>query len=200
MPSTRYTCVTLPWPALIRNLSRTVNFDGVRLRLWSAATNGHIVHPPDDIWVWRMTVEWYWQGKTEEIGEKPVPVPHCPPQIPRGLTGERIRASAVRGQRLTSWVMSRSPRAVKFHFAQGKLCHVFRCEFQAEGISSRSTRTWTLGCYLISPFLCVFLSVCLNLSLQVKAVSVCWSVKNYYRSTMGNIVSMVSPPPMSDVT
>jgi hypothetical protein len=31
-------------------------------------------------------VEWNWQGKTEEVGEKPVPVPLCPPQIPRGLT------------------------------------------------------------------------------------------------------------------
>jgi hypothetical protein len=26
-------------------------------------------------------------GKTEEVGEKPVPVPLCAPQIPRGLTG-----------------------------------------------------------------------------------------------------------------
>jgi hypothetical protein len=49
-------------------------FDGVRLRLWPAATNGHNVYPPDDIWVWRAMVEWYWQGKTEELGEKPVPV------------------------------------------------------------------------------------------------------------------------------
>jgi hypothetical protein len=27
----------------------------------------------------------YWQGKTEELREKPVPVPLCPPQIPHGL-------------------------------------------------------------------------------------------------------------------
>jgi hypothetical protein len=27
-------------------------------------------------------VERYWQGKTEDLGEKPVPVPLCPPQIP----------------------------------------------------------------------------------------------------------------------
>ena len=34
-------------------------------------------------------VEWNWQGKTEVLGEKPVPVPLCPPQIPHGLTRDR---------------------------------------------------------------------------------------------------------------
>jgi hypothetical protein len=29
-------------------------------------------------------VEWNWQGKTEVLGEKPVPMPLCPPQIPHG--------------------------------------------------------------------------------------------------------------------
>jgi hypothetical protein len=42
----------------------------------------------------------YWQGKTEEHGEKLVPVPLCTPQIPHGLTRARTRASAVRGRRL----------------------------------------------------------------------------------------------------
>jgi hypothetical protein len=42
---------------------------------------------------------------TEELfWEKPVPVPLCPPQIPRGLT----RASAVRGRRITTWAMART--------------------------------------------------------------------------------------------
>jgi hypothetical protein len=27
-------------------------------------------------------VEWNWQGKTEVLGEKPIPVSLCPPQIP----------------------------------------------------------------------------------------------------------------------
>jgi hypothetical protein len=36
-------------------------------------------------------------GKTEEHGERPVPVPPCPPQIPHGLTRARHRASAERG-------------------------------------------------------------------------------------------------------
>jgi hypothetical protein len=59
-----------------------IDFDGVRLRLWTAATN---VHPPDDV-SWRAAVEWYWQGKTEDLGKKkPVSVPLCPQQIPHGL-------------------------------------------------------------------------------------------------------------------
>jgi hypothetical protein len=35
-------------------------------------------------------------------GEKPVPVPLCPPQIPHELTRDRTRASAVGGRRLTA--------------------------------------------------------------------------------------------------
>jgi hypothetical protein len=31
-------------------------------------------------------MEWNWQGKTEVLGEKPVPVPLCPQQIPHRLT------------------------------------------------------------------------------------------------------------------
>jgi hypothetical protein len=53
-------------------------------------------------------VKWNWQGKTEVLGEKPVPVPLCPPQIPHGLTRDRTRASAVGGRRLTAWAMARS--------------------------------------------------------------------------------------------
>jgi hypothetical protein len=35
------------------------------------------------------------KGKPKYSGEKPVPVPLCPPQITHGLTRDRIRASAV---------------------------------------------------------------------------------------------------------
>ena len=54
-------------------------------------------------------VELNWQGKTEVLGEKPVPVPLCPPQIPHGLIWDRTRSSAVRGRRLTAWAMARPP-------------------------------------------------------------------------------------------
>jgi hypothetical protein len=71
-----------------------------------------ILRIPQMIRVWRETVEWYWQGKTEELGKKPVPVPLCPPQIPHGLTRTRTRASAVRGRRLTNWALARPCRVV----------------------------------------------------------------------------------------
>jgi hypothetical protein len=52
-------------------------------------------------------VEWNWQGKTEVLGVKPVPVPLCPPQIRRGLARDRTRASAVKDRRQTAWAMAR---------------------------------------------------------------------------------------------
>jgi hypothetical protein len=52
-------------------------------------------------------VEWNWQGKTEELGENPVPVPLCPPQIAHGLSRDRRRASAVGGRQQTAWAMAR---------------------------------------------------------------------------------------------
>jgi hypothetical protein len=50
-----------------------VDFDGLRLSLCTAATNGHNIYSPDD-----MSLEsnggMLLTGKTEELGEKPVPV------------------------------------------------------------------------------------------------------------------------------
>jgi hypothetical protein len=59
-------------------------------------------------------VEWNWQGKTEVLGEKIVPVPLCLTQIPHGLNWDRTRASTVRGRRLTAWDMARSIYLVSF--------------------------------------------------------------------------------------
>jgi hypothetical protein len=46
-------------------------------------------------------------GENRQLGEKPVPVPLCPPQTPHGLIRDRTRASAVEGRRLTAWAMAR---------------------------------------------------------------------------------------------
>jgi hypothetical protein len=82
-----------------------VRVGGVRLRLWTAATNRPVVHP-QMIYVYG---EPRWndidRGKPVELGEKPVPVPLRPPQIPHGLIRARTRASAAWDRRLTVWAM-----------------------------------------------------------------------------------------------
>jgi hypothetical protein len=50
-----------------------------------------VVNPPDDVWIWISTVEWYWQGKTEELG-KTVPMPLFPQ---RGLARARTPVCAL---------------------------------------------------------------------------------------------------------
>jgi hypothetical protein len=73
---------------------------GVRPCPWTATTNGPAVHFPDYIYVCilRSTAKWYWLGKTEELVDKPVSVPQCPPQISHGLT----RTSTVKGRPATN--------------------------------------------------------------------------------------------------
>jgi hypothetical protein len=67
----------------------------------------HCSSSPGDIRVCRITVEWCWQGKTEELRETLVPLPFCPPQIPHGLTQVCTWSYMVRGRRLTTWSMAR---------------------------------------------------------------------------------------------
>jgi hypothetical protein len=57
---------------LISNVVAVVHGDGLRLYLQTAASNGPIYHSPDYTWVWGATVEWYWQGNTEELRKNPV--------------------------------------------------------------------------------------------------------------------------------
>jgi hypothetical protein len=84
-------------------------------------------------------VEWNWQGKTEESGENPVPVPLCLPQIPHGP----IRASAVEGRRLTAWAMARPIKGFANHYTEFVAC-VCAC-----GHAKYATvRFWQLVSYL----------------------------------------------------
>jgi hypothetical protein len=78
-----------------------VYVDGVTPCLWNAATDGPTLNSLYDIWVWRATVEWCWQDKTEELGDKPVPVRLCPPQVPHRQSLARTRTCVVRDRRLT---------------------------------------------------------------------------------------------------
>jgi hypothetical protein len=84
---------------------RNGKFSGKILRKIFHLTSLFIPHV---IWVWRVTVEWYWQGKTEDITENPVPVPFCPPQILHELTQAWTQTTMVRGRRLTTWAMAQA--------------------------------------------------------------------------------------------
>jgi hypothetical protein len=55
-------------------------------------------------------------GETEEVREKPVPVPHCPPQITHGLTLQRTQASVVKSQWLTAWTMALPLFRIYLHY------------------------------------------------------------------------------------
>jgi len=52
-------------------------------------------------------VEKYGEGKTEVIWEKSVPVPFCPPRIPRRMDCGRTPASVATGRRQTAQVKAR---------------------------------------------------------------------------------------------
>ena len=51
-------------------------------------------------------VEWYWQGKTAVLWEKPVTVSLCPPQIPHGQAWDRTNTYTVTGWQWTAWAMA----------------------------------------------------------------------------------------------
>jgi hypothetical protein len=59
------------------------------------------VHPRNDIWVWRNTVEWYWQGKPNILETTCFRLTLVTTN-PTWTAWSRTRASAVRGQRLTA--------------------------------------------------------------------------------------------------
>jgi hypothetical protein len=82
-----------------------VHVDGNRLRLWTAATNGPVVHPCDYEYG---EPQWYDidKGKLKNSKKNLVPVPLSPPQISYWLTRTQTQPSAVRGQRLTAWAMA----------------------------------------------------------------------------------------------
>jgi hypothetical protein len=74
---------------------------------WSCSRQLAAVHP-------QMTHEWLWTSGGVILTEQnrstltqTCPVPFCPPQIPHRLPWMRTQASAVRGQRITTWATAR---------------------------------------------------------------------------------------------
>jgi hypothetical protein len=95
--------------------------EGSRSRRYGRTATLSLIVPPcdeddDQLYIFPSNgapVEWKWQGKTEVVGEKPVPVPLCPPQIPHGMSRYRNRASAV--ERLKWYFSSLAPRPTQQH-------------------------------------------------------------------------------------
>jgi len=63
------------------------------------------VHSVGDVWANECgAVKWYWQGKTELLGEIPVPSSLCPPRIQDSLARNWARASSVKsGNWASEW-------------------------------------------------------------------------------------------------
>jgi hypothetical protein len=77
--------------------------------------------------------------KTEELGEKPVPVPLRPPQIPHGLTWDRTPASAVGGlSHGTALPYEESKRTIKIQTASIQLLFFFL---------QKATQRRRIGCF-----------------------------------------------------
>jgi hypothetical protein len=70
-------CTRIDWVVAL-----VAQFDEVKLCLWTAAVTGPSVYPTGYISN-NSHGGMNWQLKTEEFGEEPVPVPLCPPHIPR---------------------------------------------------------------------------------------------------------------------
>jgi hypothetical protein len=104
-----------------------VHVNGVRLSLWTAASNGPIVHPQG------RCIESYdgmiLTGENWRTRREPVPMSLCLPQIPHGMTRARTWASVVRGRRLTAWTMARPWNCLLQCFSKFFACGIV---FQAE--------------------------------------------------------------------
>jgi hypothetical protein len=75
-----------------------VNVDGVRMSVLTAAISRPIVQSLQVVYE-HDDPRWnYIDRVTEVLGDKPVPVPLCPPQIPHGVTRARTLTFSVRAQ------------------------------------------------------------------------------------------------------
>jgi hypothetical protein len=115
----------------------------MRPSLWTAASNGPIVLPPDDIWVWRTTMEWYIDRGKPKNSERNLSQCHfVRHKSLYGLTQARTRASAVGGRRLTVWAMARPSQVLTPH---GPICRYH--PYLKAGISSNNLKMRFLPCW-----------------------------------------------------
>jgi hypothetical protein len=62
-------------------------------------------------------------GKTELLGEKSVPVPHCPLKIPHGMAWDQTQAFMVPGKRQTAWTIAQPQMDIKKSHISTKKIH-----------------------------------------------------------------------------
>jgi hypothetical protein len=94
---------------------------GVRLRLWTAATNGHTVHPPDNMSL-KSDGGMILTGKNRRNRRKTCPSATLSTINPHGLTRAWTWARAVRGRRLTAWAMAQlKPGVLKNFLTESKI-------------------------------------------------------------------------------
>jgi hypothetical protein len=97
-------------------LFMSIEWDDVsELRLLTSLLSSPTPPLGGDVWVWRSTVELYWQGKHRRTRRKICRMPLSQPHIPRGLTRAWTWASAARGRRLNAWSMARPRRCTYLH-------------------------------------------------------------------------------------
>jgi hypothetical protein len=77
-------------------------------------------------------VKWKWQWKTEVLGEKPVSVPLCPPQIPHGPTRDRTQVC------LVIWLTSLLSVSFKLQRSSMKINNIHGWCWCARRVSSSS--------------------------------------------------------------
>jgi hypothetical protein len=84
--------------------------DGVRLRLWTAATNGPDAHPPGDIWARRTMVEWRGNLLIR------------PPELSGNPTSSHVVASRRNGRREVYKYINKRHRQYARYSNQKRIC------------------------------------------------------------------------------
>jgi hypothetical protein len=143
-------------------------FYGVRQRLWTAATTGHIVHPPDDMSFGEQRWNDIDRGKPKNSGKNPshchsvhhkshTDWPGCEPGPPRWETGDWL-LEPWHGQILNTLI---NPGVKMSHYVH----HIFISPMTLRFLSQNSL---PLGIFLSSAFNCSSFQACDQISDSLK--------------------------------